>query len=172
METRQNFFSRMMTMSDAVWERHANPWSVWTRVITGLPTILGALWSIRILGWWSALVIAAVFLWIWLNPRLFPPPADTRNWGSKVTFGERVWLNRKHVPIPDHHSKAASLLSLAAGLGFIVAAYGAIQHQLGLTILGAVISWFGKMWFCDRMVWLYENLKGTNATYQSWERGS
>lgn len=36
------WFARAMTMDDATWERHANPWSVWTRMAT-LPLLLPAL---------------------------------------------------------------------------------------------------------------------------------
>tara|TARA_R110002096_G_scaffold389135_1_gene583542 strand:+ start:1037 stop:1552 length:516 start_codon:yes stop_codon:yes gene_type:complete len=168
MKTTQNFFTRMMTMSDSVWERHSNPLSVWTRVITGLPLILGALWSIRLIEWWSVAVFGGVCVWIWLNPRIFSPPSTTDNWASKVTFGERVWLNRKTVPIPAHHVLWANSLSLISGVGFLAGAFGAVQHDLLLTLLGGTISWFGKMWFCDRMVWLFDNMKETHATYASW----
>ncbi len=48
METAENFFIRLMTMTDEVWDRHANPWSVWTRVVAGLPLLLGAFWAIRL----------------------------------------------------------------------------------------------------------------------------
>ncbi|MEC5129472.1 DUF6653 family protein [Verrucomicrobiales bacterium BCK34] len=170
MKTADNLFSRLMTMTDEVWDRHANPWSVWTRVVTGLPLILGAFWSVRLLGWLSLPVIFAVFFWIWINPRFFSRPTRTDNWASKVTFGERVWLNRKKLPIPSHHARWATVLSVVSGVGFLVAVYGAVQHQLNLTLLGGVVSWFGKMWFCDRMVWLFEDMKDTNATYLSWVR--
>ncbi|MBD3267591.1 hypothetical protein GF373_13060 [bacterium] len=157
-----------MAMDDATWQRHASPWSVWTRVFTGLPAILGAVWSIRPLGWWSLPTLVLACLWIWLNPRLFPPPKNTNNWGSKVTFGERVWLNRKTHPIPKHHACWAMALAVISGIGFFIALYGAFYHYPLPTIAGALVSWFGKMWFCDRMVWLYEDMKDTNPDYQAW----
>ena len=39
-------------MTDAVWERHANPWSVWTRY-AGLPLLILAIWSRGWLGLWA-----------------------------------------------------------------------------------------------------------------------
>lgn len=155
-------------MDDATWERHASPYSVWTRVITGLPIILGAVWSIKPLGYWSAAVVAVSFFWIWLNPRLFPAPLNTNNWASKVTFGERVWLNRSTLPIPNHHKKWASFLSAVAGIGFLVAVVGAYLNLPLPTLAGGITSWLGKMWFCDRMVWLYEDMKDSNDEYGSW----
>lgn len=164
----QNIFTKLMSMNEATWERHANPLSVWTRVITGLPVMLLAVWSMKPLGWWSLLIISIAFFWIWLNPRLFSPPVSTNNWASKVTFGERVWLNRKKKPIPDHHAKWATFLSIVAGIGFLAALIGAFLNLLLPAIAGGIVSWFGKMWFCDRMVWLYEDMKDLDSEYKSW----
>ncbi|WP_024955103.1 DUF6653 family protein [Sulfurospirillum arcachonense] len=167
-QTSKNIFTNLMSMDEATWERHASPLSVWTRVITGLPVILLSAWSIKSIGWWSLILIAISFFWIWLNPRLFSPPKNTNNWASKVTFGERVWLNRSEHPIPDHHKKWANFLSIVAGVGFLIAIIGAFFHISLLAISGGLISWFGKMWFCDRMVWLYEDMRITNKQYDSW----
>jgi Family of unknown function (DUF6653) len=171
-QTGKNFFTRLMSMDDATWERHASPLSVWTRIITGLPIILFAVWSIRRIGWWSLAVIGIAFFWIWINPRLFSPPGNTNNWASKATFGERVWLNRSKYPIPDHHVKWGLFLSIVAGAGFFVAVMGAYLNMPLPTISGGLISWFAKIWFCDRMVWLYEDMKDTRPEYSSWLRAS
>lgn len=168
MATQSNFLTKVMSMDEATWERHANPWSVWTRVIFSLPVILLSLWSIRSLGYWSIGSVAAAVLWTWLNPRLFPPPRTTDNWASKVTFGERVWLNRAIIPIEKHHAQWAIFLSVVAGGGFIIAGIGAVQQLLLPTIAGGITSWLGKMWFCDRMVWLYEGMKDKSPDYLSW----
>ena len=166
----KNIFTTLMSMDDKSWQRHANPYSVWSRVITGLPLLLLALWSIQLLGIWSLLTMAMTFLWLWLNPRIFPEPKNTDNWASKVTFGERIWLARKNTPIPAHHAQWAMFLAISAGLGFILAVYGACFHLLIPTLVGGVISWFGKMWFCDRMVWLFEEMKNKDPQYQHWLR--
>ncbi|MCP4303439.1 MAG: hypothetical protein GY788_00860, partial [bacterium] len=113
-------------MSDEVWARHASGWSVWTR-LASFPLLLVAIWSRVWVGWgWAAALIAIVVVWLWLNPRVFSPPATTDNWAAKVTFGERVWLNRKAIPIPRHHATAAYLLSAISGVGFAIALYGAV----------------------------------------------
>ena len=169
-QTGKSFFSRLMSMDDATWERHANPLSVWTRVITSLPILLFAVWSIKLIGWWSLATITIAFFWIWLNPRLFSPPRNTNNWASKVTFGERVWQNRSTCPIPNHHAQWALFLSIVAGIGFLIAVIGAFFNMPLPAISGGLISWFGKMWFCDRMVWLYEDMKDTHPEYSSWLR--
>lgn len=164
----KEIFTKVMSMDEATWERHANPLSVWTRVVTGLPLMLGAVWSIKPMGYWSCAVIAPVILWIWLNPRLFSVPKQTNNWGSKVTFGERIWLNKGESNIPGHHRIWAKFLSIITGIGFLIAVVAAYQNHLLLTVFGGTVSWFGKMWFCDRMVWLYDDMKGSNPEYSGW----
>ncbi len=161
-----------MSMDEATWERHASPLSVWTRVMTGIPVIVAAMWSIKSIGWWSLLSIAIAAFWMWLNPRLFSAPKNTHNWASKVTFGERVWINRAVCPIPDHHKQWAMFLSLVAGIGFLVAVTGAYYHAILPTTAGGLISWFGKMWFCDRMVWLYEDMRLVNDEYNHWMKNN
>ncbi|MBT3603376.1 MAG: hypothetical protein HOE48_00880 [Candidatus Latescibacteria bacterium] len=163
-----NVFSKLMSMDDATWARHANPWSVWTRVVTGLPIMLLAVWSIRPLAWWSFASVGTACFWLWINPRLFSIPRNTDNWASKVTFGERVWLNRSTCPIPNHHAQWALFLSVVAGVGFLIAIVGAVFNMLLPTLSGGLVSWFGKMWFCDRMVWLYEDMKDVDSEYRSW----
>lgn len=161
--------ARLFGMSEYVWLRHASPWSVWTRVAS-LPPLLLAVWSHHWIGWWVLLPVALVVVWLWLNPRLFPPPRSTRGWASRATFGERVWLNRRDVPVPDHHILVAHLLSAAAGAGFAVALVGAAIGWLLPTVAGGAVAWFAKMWFCDRMVWLYDDMKDADPRYAAWLR--
>jgi hypothetical protein len=105
-----NTIASAFAMSDRVWERHANPWSVWTRVASA-PLPFVAIGSHAWLGWPLALILfAAVACWLWFNPRVFPPPISTNNWSSKAVLGERVWLNRSRFPIPGDHATAATLL--------------------------------------------------------------
>jgi hypothetical protein len=162
--------ARLFAMSDDVWARHANPWSVWTRVAS-LPLLLAAIWSHVWLGWVTAVVLVAlVAAWLWLNPRLFAPPQSTASWAARATLGERVWLNRAAEPIPRHHAVMAHILSAVGGVGFVLAVYGAIAAELWPTLLGTALTYAGKLWFCDRMVWLYEDMKGRDPTYRSWQR--
>lgn len=162
--------AQLFHMSDDVWARHANSWSVWTRVAS-FPLLLVAIWSHVWIGWtWAIAATLAVAIWLWLNPRIFPPPATTDTWAAKVTFGERVWLNRKAIPIPRHHETIAHILSAVSAIGFVVGLYGAVETAIWPAILGTVLVYAGKLWFCDRMVWLYEDMKDRDPTYRSWLR--
>lgn len=166
----ERWIEQLFRMDDRTWDRHASGWSVWTRFAT-LPFLFLACWSHTWIGpWGAAAAVSALALWSWVNPRLFPPPRHTDTWHAKATFGERVWLNREKVPIPLHHARMARLLSLLAALGFAVGIAGAIANHLWLTLFGGFIAYFGKFWFLDRMVWLYQDMKDKDPIYRSWLR--
>jgi hypothetical protein len=154
-------------MSDEVWERHANPWSVWSR-FTALPLLVLAIWSRAWIGRWAVVPTAAALLWTWLNPRLFPRPASTDNWASKGVLGERVWLNRETIPVPAGQRTLPHLLNVVSGVGTVLVVWGLIARAVWPTVLGTVLAYLGKLWFVDRMVWLYEAMKDADPRYRSW----
>lgn len=159
----------LMAMDDNAWARHANPWSVWTRVPV-LPLLALATWSRLWIGWWCLVPVALLVAWTIVNPRAFPPPASTDNWASKATFGERIWLNRKAIPIPTHHAKFAHILSGLSAFGLVPMTYGLWAFEPFAAGLGVAIVLIGKLWFLDRMVWLYDDMRNANADYDSWLR--
>jgi hypothetical protein len=150
-----------MAMDDATWARHANPLSFWTRVPLLLALTL-AIWSRIWLGWWCLVPIGALVLWTFVNPRAFPPPSHLNDWASKAVLGERYWLARKTRPIPAQHARAALVLSVLSGLSLIPLAYGLWALNPWAAFLGAALASMFKLWFCDRMAWLAEDMaKGT-----------
>ena len=157
----------LMRMDDATWMRHANPLSVWTR-FTCLPLLILAIWSRVWLGWWALVPISIAVFWTWLNPRAFPVPKRTDNWASKGTFGERVFLNRGAVPIPEHHLRWAIVLGVLSATGLPPLVWGLWQLDITMTVLGAVLLVLPKVWFVDRMVWLYEDMKDKHPNYAAW----
>lgn len=154
-------------MSDEVWERHANPWSVWTRFAC-LPLLILAVWSrVWIGGWaWPASLLAVAF--IWLNPRIFGRPPSTDNWASRAVLGERVWLNRHAVAVPAHHRLMPHLLNGVNSVGMVLVIGGLVWLAPWPTLLGTVLVYAGKLWFLDRMVWLYRDMADATAQYRRW----
>ncbi|GGE78023.1 hypothetical protein GCM10007285_02340 [Stappia taiwanensis] len=155
-------------MDADVWRRHASGWSVWTRFAT-LPLLHLAVWSHAWYGWPTALAaIALVCIWLWLNPRLFPPPKRFDSWHVRATFGERVWLNRLMVPIPDTINRRAMALSLVTGIGFVIGLWGAVTTSLAPLVIGLVLTYAGKMTFLQTMVRLYDEMRDAHPVYRSW----
>ncbi|MBU4530240.1 MAG: hypothetical protein KUA43_07560 [Hoeflea sp.] len=142
-----------MSMDDATWARHANPWSVWTRVPL-LALLALAIWSRVWIGWWCLIPIAALIAWALYNPRAFPPPASLDNWASRAVLGERHWLARKTRPIPAHHARWAMILSILSAASILPLAYGLWVLDPWAAFAGAMLASVFKLWFCDRMAWL------------------
>lgn len=159
--------TNVFRMTDEVWQRHTNPWSVWTRY-SALPLLVLAVWSRVWWGGWAIAPSVVVILWIWLNPRLFPRPQSTRNWASKAVLGERVWLNRQQVPIPPHFAPVIAVTNAINLTGFVICVVGLVNLAVWPTVLGTSWVIVGKTWFLDRMVWLYEDMRDRTPDYQQW----
>ena len=157
----------LMLMKEETWGRHANPWSVYTR-FSILPIISLAFWSREWIGLYCIIPVVLSFIWIWLNPRLFKAPTNTNNWASMGTFGERIYLNRRNTPIPEHHQLPATVLQVLASLGLPIFIYGLYNLNLWALILGNVWIMVFKAWFVDRMVWLFKDMKDDYPQYSKW----
>ncbi len=156
-------------MTPEVWDRHANPWSVWTRVAS-FPLLALSLWSFHWIGWTAVFPIGLVVIWLWLNPRLFPPPASTKSWAARAVMGERVFMARVIKPVPVYHSNAATLLSIGGALGMMLMAAGLLTADVTAYLVGCVTAFLCKMWFVDRMVWLFDDMAREHPDYEKWLR--
>ena len=97
-------------------------------------------------------------------------PRRDNNWASKAVLGERVYLNRDKVEIPDHHNVPLyKILNSLSSAGLILAIWSTVYYSVWGAVLGVTMAYLGKSWFLDRMVWLYEDMKNENETYSSWE---
>jgi hypothetical protein len=146
-------------MDDGAWARHANPWSGWTRVAT-LPLLVLAAWSRVWIGWWALPVLLLLFAWVWWNPRAFPPPLRWEAWMTRGVLGERLWLARDEMPVPERHRRVPNLLSAVASLGGLVMLWGVVMLEPWPTLAGMAVAMLGKLWFVDRMVWLHQDMGG------------
>ncbi len=148
--------SKLFFPDNDSWLKHANPWSVWSRFAT-LPFIVLAIWCRVWIGWYCLIPLSVLIFWIWINPTLFPKPNDYSSWGSKAVLGERVFINRKEVPISIAHLRAVTILNVLQSLSAAILVYGLWRLDISFTVHGVVYIYLTKMWFLDRMVWLYED---------------
>jgi len=165
--TLERKIARIFALDDATWLCHANPWSVILR-FTVLPIIVIAFWSRIWLGGWAVVPVALALLWAWENPRIFNPPQSFDHWTSMGVLGERVWLNRDAVPVPGYHRKVPNILSAISGLGMLFVIWGVLMFELWPVFLGMVLVYLGKLWFLDRMVWLWQDMQDETEEYRSW----
>ena len=151
---------RVMAMDDAAWARHAHPFSVYSRFAV-LPLLALAIWSRVWLGVWALGPVVLVLVFTFLNPRLCPPvEGPPEGWAGKGTAGERLWLARRERAVPARHVVPCHLLSGVAVLGLVVCAVALWRLDAGLLLAGLALAMGGKAWFVDRMVWLYEDMRG------------
>ena len=75
-------------MRRAMFTRHANPWSAWSRWAS-TPLVLLPVWTRRR----SHALVAAI--WFALNPVIFPKINDERSWATRAMLGEELWISRR-----------------------------------------------------------------------------
>jgi hypothetical protein len=155
-------------LDNVAWMRHANPWSVILRN-TVLPVLIVAFWSRFWLGWWAIVPVVLGVVWAWLNPRIFPAPQSFDHWTSKGVLGERVWLNRDTVPVPVYHRNVPNILSAVSGIGIVFVIWGILAFDPWPTLFGAGVVYLGKLWFLDRMVWLWHDMQDATDEYRAWK---
>ena len=164
--------AKLFGLEGDAWMRHANQASVWTR-FSCVSLVALAVWSRDWIGWYSLIPIVASLVWMYLNPRLFGVPASTRNWASKGVFGERIWADRRSLPIPAQFtSRVPNLANAYSCIGLLPLAYGLVAFDVWLVVAGIVIVHGAKLWYIDRMVLLFEDMKQRHPDFASWEYGS
>ncbi len=164
--TKEKAIAKLFNLTDENWMKHANPVSVATRYSV-LPVIVLAFWSRVWIGWWSAIPAALSLAWMFLNPVFFARPKSTDNWASKSVLGERVWMNRKEIPVPKRHHRLPEILNLVSSVGMILAIYAIVALDIWPAITGVALAYLGKSWYLDRMVWLFEDMKD-RPEYGKW----
>ena len=152
------------------WMRHANPASVWTR-FSVVSIFALAIWSRDWIGAWCLIAVGLAIAWMFVNPLLFKAPKSTRNWASRAVLGERIWVDRDKVSLPEQfRSRAASVVANGYSIiGMGILAFGLVELNLLATITGILITHGGKAWYMDRMALLFIDMKRRNAEYASWD---
>ncbi|MFF3227202.1 DUF6653 family protein [Nocardia suismassiliense] len=133
----------------AVFARHSNPWSAWSRWATA-PLLLVPVWT---RSWPHA---AAIGVWFAVNPVLFPEPADQRAWATKAILGEELWL-------ADHPMDAALAVDAAASGAGMIALLGARRRRPvpAAVSIGALMLLL--LWYWELMARYYETRRATEA---------
>lgn len=167
--TTERRLARLFRLEGDAWMRHANPLSVWTR-FSVVSLIALAIWSRDWIGWYCLIGVAVALAWMMVNPLLFSPPRSTRNWASKGVLGERIWAARDTVEIPPQFRSAVpAVANVYSTIGLALLAYGLVVLSVVPVVAGILIVHGGKLWFIDRMVLLFDDMKDRDPEYAGWE---
>lgn len=144
----------MAKITDQMWKRHANPWSVWTR-FAAIPVFVIAVWSRVWIGSWAFLPVALVMAWLVLNVFIFPPIEKPVSWVSKGIFGEQLWLSQRKT-LAAHYDVAQRWLIVLGVIGMVLIAAGLFVLDAWLCVLGCVVVTLAQLWRIDRFSLLYD----------------
>ena len=85
------------------------------------------------------------------------------SWGSKAVLGEQIYVQRKNKQKLGEHKIPIRILTVLQTIGGLILFYDLWSLNIYHTIYGMTIIYLSKMWFLDRMVWLYADVQEKNA---------
>lgn len=124
-------------MKRAVFARHCNPWSAWTRWAS-TPLILVPVWH---RSWRDAAVLAA---WMAVNPVGFGKPAHRQAWATRAMLGEERWIDDR----PMDAGMAVNAGATAAGVAAMVAAR---KRRAAPAAVATATQMALLLWYCELM---------------------
>ncbi|WP_338101554.1 DUF6653 family protein [Mycobacterium persicum] len=135
----------------AVFARHCNPWSAWTRWAS-TPLALVPIWTRR---WGHAAVIA---LWLAGNPVVFGKPKHHRAWATRAMLGEELWITER----PPDTAMLVSALTSAVSLSAVIATR---RRRLKPAVVATALQMTLTMVYWELMV-RYLHRRGGGDTQQ------
>jgi uncharacterized protein DUF6653 len=130
--------SRVALVRRAVFARHANPWSAWTRWAS-TPLMLVPVWTRRRS---HAVLVGA---WLTVNPVLFPKVTDERHWATRAMLGEELWITRR----PKDSATALSVVTSAVA---VIALVAARRHRLVPAAAASAVQMALTLVYWEQMV--------------------
>ena len=122
----------------AIFARHANPWSAWTRWAS-TPLVLLPVWTRRRS---HAVLVGA---WLAVNPVVFPKVADEGNWATRAMLGEELWITKRP---KDTAAALSALTSIIAVLALVAAR----RHRAGLAAVATAAQMALTLVYWQQMV--------------------
>jgi hypothetical protein len=126
----------------ALFARHCNPCSAWTRWAS-TPLTLVPPWTRR---WSHAVLLAA---WLAVNPFIFGKPAHEGAWSTRAMLGEELWISRR----PRDAAMFVSALTSAASLSAVISAR---PHRPVPAAIATVVQMALTLVYWEQMVRYFE----------------
>ncbi|SDJ35858.1 DUF6653 family protein [Natronorubrum texcoconense] len=130
-------------LPETVWDRHSNPKSGWSRLLS-YPVLIVALYARN----WRLLGATCVFLLI--NPILFPAPeSDSKAWMSRVVRAEQEWTDAGNPLVGLGFPQVLNLVQIPV---FCYNVYAAYRRYPFRTAVFTVATMILKLWFVAELV--------------------
>jgi hypothetical protein len=90
--------------------------------------------------------------------------------GAAVDPKLGIWTERDRGELPEQfNSQAPVVATIYQGIGMAPLVYGLARLKGAPTVLGMLIVQGGKLWYLDRMVLLFDEMKTRDVEYARWE---
>ena len=134
--------TRRQRLADVFWTRHASPWSSGTRILA-TPVLMYAIYARK------RRLLLATLAFVAVNPVLFPEPARTDRWLSRIVLAEREWTEAGNGTVGLGYPNVLNLLNVPASL---LAVYAAVRRRPVATVLATAAAMALKLWWVDAIV--------------------
>jgi hypothetical protein len=152
----EKVLARLFGLEGDQWLRHANPKSVYSRFpVLGLVVV--SVWARVWIGVYFLVPLGVTLLWTYINPRLFDEPESLEHWASKGVLGERIWSERESYDISKGWVLQNHTLNAVQAVAMVPFFVGLYRLDVWMTTTGLAVAFLSKLWFFDRMVWLFED---------------
>lgn len=89
-------------------------------------------------------------------------------WAKTIGFGERIWLNRLFVPIPEQLGARITTLYVVFWLGAAIALLGGATASWLLTASGLVVAFCAQIVCFRKLIELFHQMKSKTPLYHFW----
>lgn len=131
--------------------------------------LTAALWTHVWLGSFGSIMMAVAVMGAFLVlSRLFFAVGKNSGWARRVAFGERIWLNRMVVPIPQNLNFRITTLYLVFWTGTLVAITGGFTASLLLALSGLTVAYATQFVCFRKLIHLHSIMQDKAALYRFW----
>jgi hypothetical protein len=148
---------RKAVLPEWVWQRHANPWSGWTRAAT-TPVLVYALYHRD----WR--LLAAAVVWLVVNPAAFAPPERTDSWMTRGVLAEREWLREDNGTVGVSWPNVLNLFNVPVTL---YVGWATLRRRPLHAILGTMLLMGLKRRWMDEVI-DRTGLRGVDEPFDDW----
>lgn len=148
--------------------RPATAATVFSKILA--PALLTAcLWSKIWIGPAAAIALcAAVLVLLVFAPKRFSTTVRGFDWARQVGYGEKIWLNRIFVPVPQALNYRLTTLYLVFWAGMLVALWGAIASLPLLSGTGLAVAYSAQASCFRKLIHLYTVMRDQYPLYRFW----